>query len=86
MLRVTELVREGSSYFEKTKFINKAAIISVTEDSGVSKALAEQRGSAATVSRISLNLPEGHATLFVLGSPDSIMGTRTNSKGSLLHG
>ena len=86
MLRVIELIREGDLYVEKATFINRTAIISVTEDALVSRAITEQRGSQAVVSRISLNLPEGSRTVFALGTPDSIMDNSATSRRGILHG
>ena len=87
MLRVTELVEgKGSFLIEKTTFINKASVISVSEDVAVSKSLAEQRGTPCVVSRVCLSLPEGTRTLFVLGSPDAIMNSPRPTQKGILHG
>lgn len=88
MLRVTELVKPGNNgpYTEKTTFLNKSAIISVTEDVPTSKALTEQKGQTVVVSKIRINLPEGTRTIIALGGPDSIMGNPRSTGGGLLYG
>ena len=87
MLRVTELIENGSSYMEKTTFINKNTILSVTEDTYASRKITESRGTQVVVSKITVRLPEGAHTILALGNPDSIMTPpHPNSNKGILYG